>query len=77
MYKDPYAKYLLGDQGEQRPSKKKFPEWDKWKNNGVKVNKRTGAAGREEKNMPTIGEEFGFSIFSRNRETNHREQDSQ
>ena len=29
MCKYRYAKYLMGDQDEQRPAKKKFPEWAK------------------------------------------------
>ena len=29
MYKYPKAQYLMGDQDEQRPAKKKFPEWAK------------------------------------------------
>ena len=44
MYMYSYAKYLMVDQDEQCPPKKKFPEWTKWKNGGVKEDKRTGDA---------------------------------
>ena len=47
MYKYPYAKYLMGDQDEQCPSKKNPAAWTKWKNDGVEEDKRTGDVERE------------------------------
>ena len=76
MYKAGYAKYLLSNEDDiQWLAKKKLGEWIQWEEVCIMedVQKRRDGG----KNMPTVGEVFGFSIIPSNRETNHFAQDSQ
>ena len=57
--------------------RKKFPDWAKRKDVGIAADEENGAVERRDhsKNMPTVGEEFGFLITPRwYQDENHREE---
>ena len=73
-YKNPYVEYLLkgNGKGDQCPKKKKFAERIRWGEEGIISDVNTGEVEWEVKNMPTVGEGFGFLIISRGyQEWNH------
>ena len=61
--KQAYVEYLRKDKDAQCPKKKKFAEWNRRKEDGIVEDVNTGFVELDEQNMPTVGEELGFSII--------------
>ena len=64
--------YFPQDKDAQCPQKQKFAEWIRRDVDGIAEDVNTGSVEWVEKNMPTVGEEFGFLIIPMAyREENH------
>ena len=60
-----YVQDLLGETNAQSPEKKRFVVRIRRKGDGITTDVNTGEVEWEAKNMPTVGEEFGFLIIPR------------
>ena len=57
---------MLEDIGDAEiPEKKRFAEWIQYNKVAITVDEQTGSVGRKRsvRNMPTVGEEFGFLVI--------------